>query len=73
MEVKTGAIKAIANLGKIKDATYSENYNYAIGLSNEPGSVFKIAGYLALFDDGFIKLTDSINSNHASAVLQVNF
>ncbi|HPH87484.1 MAG TPA: penicillin-binding protein, partial [Chitinophagales bacterium] len=68
MEVKTGAIKAIANLGKIKDATYSENYNYAIGLSNEPGSVFKIAGYLALFDDGFIKLTDSINSNHASAV-----
>ena len=68
MEVKTGAIKAIANLGKNKDATYSENYNYAIGLSNEPGSVFKIAGYLALFDDGFIKLTDSINSNHASAV-----
>ncbi len=68
MEVKTGAIKAIANLGKNKDATYSENYNYAIGLSNEPGSVFKIAGYLALFDDGLIKLTDSINSNHANAV-----
>jgi cell division protein FtsI (penicillin-binding protein 3) len=68
MEVKTGAIKAIANLGKTKDNSYAEIYNYALGLSNEPGSVFKAAGYLALFDDGFITPLDSINSNHASAV-----
>jgi len=68
MEVKTGAIKAIANLGKNKDGTYSENYNYALGLSNEPGSVFKMAGYLSLFDDGFITPLDSINTNHASGV-----
>lgn len=68
MEVKTGAIKAIANLGKNKDGNYSENYNYALGLSNEPGSVFKMAGYLALFDDGFITTSDSVNTNHASGV-----
>ena len=68
MEVKTGAIKAIANLGKTKDENYDEIYNYALGLSNEPGSVFKAAGYLALFDDGFITPLDSINTNHASAV-----
>jgi cell division protein FtsI (penicillin-binding protein 3) len=68
MEVKTGAIKAIANIGRNKNGIYSENYNYAIGMSNEPGSVFKMAGYLALFDDGFITLNDSINTNHASAV-----
>ncbi len=67
MEVKTGAIKAIANLGRTADSSYSENYNYALALSNEPGSVFKAAAYLALFDDGYLKLTDSINSNHASA------
>ncbi|MCB0507593.1 MAG: transpeptidase family protein [Bacteroidetes bacterium] len=67
MEVQTGAIKAIANLGKNKNETYSENFNYAIGLSNEPGSVFKTAGYLALFDDGYITLNDSINTNHATA------
>jgi cell division protein FtsI (penicillin-binding protein 3) len=66
MEVKTGAIKAIANLGKVKDG-YAENYNYALGLRNEPGSVFKTAGYLALFDDGYLTPLDSINSNHASA------
>ncbi len=67
MEVKTGAIKAIANLGKLKDGGYAEIYNHAIGLSNEPGSVFKTAGYLALFDDGYITPNDSINTNHASA------
>jgi len=67
MEVKTGAIKAIANLGKNKNGTYSETYNYAVGMGNEPGSVFKLAGYLALFDDGYITLNDSINTNHASA------
>lgn len=68
MEVKTGAIKAIANLGKNGDGNYSENYNYALGLSNEPGSVFKMAGYLSLFDDGFLSLTDSTNTNHATGV-----
>ena len=31
MEVKTGKIKAIANLGLVKDSAYSENYNYAAG------------------------------------------
>ncbi|HNI32234.1 MAG TPA: penicillin-binding protein [Chitinophagales bacterium] len=68
MEVKTGAIKAIANLGKNKSGSYSENYNYALGLSNEPGSVFKMAGYLSLFDDGFITTSDSINTNGARGV-----
>jgi cell division protein FtsI (penicillin-binding protein 3) len=67
MEVKTGAIKAIVNLGKNKDNTYSENYNNAIALRYEPGSVFKTAAYLALFDDGFITTSDSVNTNHASA------
>jgi len=67
MEVKTGAIKAIANLGKNKNGEYNETYNYAVGMGNEPGSVFKLAGYLALFDDNYITLEDSINTNHASA------
>lgn len=66
MEVKTGAIKAIANLGKTKNGEYAEIYNYAVGIRNEPGSVFKLAGYLSLFDDGFITLNDSINTNYAS-------
>ena len=31
MEVETGEIKAIANLGLKKDGTYAETYNYALG------------------------------------------
>ena len=42
MEVKTGKIKAIANLGRQDDGSYWEDLNYAISAS-EPGSTFKLA------------------------------
>ena len=35
--------------------------------STEPGSTFKLASYLALLDDGFIKLTDSVNISFGRA------
>lgn len=62
MEVKTGEIKAIANLKRDEDGVYSEAYNYAIGESAEPGSTFKIASLIALLEDGYIKLDDIINT-----------
>jgi cell division protein FtsI (penicillin-binding protein 3) len=61
MEVSTGAIKAIANLGVQKDGTYKEDYNYAIGDSREPGSTFKLASMLALLEDGYIQLHDTVD------------
>jgi cell division protein FtsI (penicillin-binding protein 3) len=54
MEVQTGKIKAIANLGRINDSTYAELMNYAVGEALEPGSTFKLASMLALFEDGYI-------------------
>jgi cell division protein FtsI (penicillin-binding protein 3) len=45
MEVKTGKIKAIANLGHKKDSLYWEDYNYAI-TPTEPGSTFKLVTML---------------------------
>jgi cell division protein FtsI (penicillin-binding protein 3) len=66
MEVKTGAIKAIANLGMKGDGTYGEIYNYAIGKRTEPGSTFKAASMLALLEDGHITPDDSVNINHGS-------
>ncbi len=53
MDVKTGAIKAIANLGVKKDGDLWEKYNYAIGTRIEPGSVFKLASVMALFEEGY--------------------
>jgi len=63
MEVKTGKIKAIANLGRNPDGTYTEKYNYAIGESAEPGSTFKLLSLLAALEDKKIKLTDSVNTH----------
>ncbi|WP_396155408.1 penicillin-binding protein [Flavobacterium sp.] len=53
METKTGKIKAISNLGKLKetDSTYFETENYAIKESHEPGSTFKLVDMIALLDD----------------------
>ena len=46
MEVETGNIKAIANLQRDKNGNYNESYNYALGYSTEPGSVFKLASLI---------------------------
>jgi len=60
MEVKTGKIKAISNVGKTSTGWY-EDYNYAVGIKVEPGSTFKLASMMALLEDEYIDLDDSID------------
>ncbi|MDC1204202.1 penicillin-binding protein 2, partial [Salibacteraceae bacterium] len=62
MEVATGEVKAIANLNKTKSGKYWETYNYAVGESTEPGSTFKLASLIAALEDGYIDLTDSVET-----------
>lgn len=64
MEVPTGEIKAISNLSKRKNGGYYENYNYAVGSqgSREPGSTFKLASMIALFEEANTSLYDSIDT-----------
>ncbi|MEA3503875.1 MAG: penicillin-binding protein [Bacteroidota bacterium] len=63
MEVHTGQIKAIANIGKDKNGNYNEIYNYAIGEASEPGSTFKLISYLAALEDGKLPdLNDTIDT-----------
>jgi cell division protein FtsI (penicillin-binding protein 3) len=66
MEVKTGAIKALANLGKIGDNRYAETYNYAVGPQGltDPGSTFKLASLMALFEETGLELTDQVNTGN---------
>lgn len=60
MEVKTGKVKAIANLGKRTDGTYWEDLNYAVRAS-EPGSTFKLATLLSLLEDKYVSLSNRVN------------
>jgi cell division protein FtsI (penicillin-binding protein 3) len=60
MEVSTGKVKAIANLGRKPDGSYWENLNYAIQ-ATEPGSTFKLATMLSLLEDNRIRLTDNVD------------
>jgi|AntAceMinimDraft_17_1070374.scaffolds.fasta_scaffold02477_3 cell division protein FtsI (penicillin-binding protein 3) len=64
MEVKTGYIKAIANIGKNNKGEYHELYNYAIGEKTDPGSTFKLASLMAAIEDGYVNLTDSVETGN---------
>lgn len=54
MEVQTGDVKAIVNLGRTSKNTYFEKLNYAVGESHEPGSTFKLMAMIAALEDGVI-------------------
>lgn len=60
MEVKTGKIKAIANLGLQPDGNFTEDLNYAIR-KTEPGSTFKLLTMLAVFEDKFTTVNGTVN------------
>jgi cell division protein FtsI (penicillin-binding protein 3) len=60
MEVKTGKIKAIANLGKISEGVYREDLNYAM-TPTEPGSTFKLVTLLSALEDGKVTLNSRVN------------
>lgn len=51
METRTGYVRAISNLGRNTDGTYSETVNYAVWESQEPGSTFKLPALVALLED----------------------
>jgi cell division protein FtsI (penicillin-binding protein 3) len=60
MECKTGAIRALSSLTRYRNGSISESYNHAVGTRVEPGSTFKLASILALFDDKKIKPDDIV-------------
>ncbi|MDI1257182.1 MAG: penicillin-binding protein [Flavobacterium sp.] len=69
METKTGAIKAISNLGRdSEDGAYYETVNYAVTEAHEPGSTFKLLDLIALLDDKKID-TSAVFDSHGGRVM----
>lgn len=66
MEVKTGAVKAIANLKRNPEGLYYEGYNYAIGESTEPGSTFKLPALMVALEHGYVDMGDIIDCGDGS-------
>lgn len=62
MEVKTGNVKAIVNLQRYDDGNFYEARNYALASLMEPGSTFKTASIMVGIDDGYIKVTDWVET-----------
>ncbi|MDH3697786.1 MAG: transpeptidase family protein [Flavobacteriaceae bacterium] len=62
METKTGAIKAISNLGRTEEGKYYERLNYAVGESHEPGSTFKLMSLVAALEDKVVDTSTVIDT-----------
>lgn len=62
MDVKTGFVRAVANLQLASDGEYYELYNHAIGTKEVPGSTFKLASLMAALEDDKINLDDTVNA-----------
>lgn len=62
METATGFIKAISNLSRRGDSTYVDDLNYAIRYKTDPGSTFKLATLMAVFEEANVSLNDPVET-----------
>ena len=61
MEVKTGKIRTLVNLGRQPDGSYWEDFNYAM-IPTEPGSTFKLTTLLSLLNDKMVTVDDIVDA-----------
>ena len=61
MEVKTGEIKAISNLGRIGMGNYAETKNFAVSDESEPGSTFKTLSMMIALEKGIVSPNDTVD------------
>ncbi|CAD0002525.1 MULTISPECIES: penicillin-binding protein [Flavobacterium] len=67
METETGHIKAISNLGRQEDGSYTETINYAVAESHEPGSTFKLVDLMAILEDK-VADTSTVYDSHGGII-----
>jgi cell division protein FtsI (penicillin-binding protein 3) len=68
IDVKSGEIKAVSNLGRTSLGTYYEKLNYAVGESHEPGSTFKVMAFMAALEDEVIDTSTVVDTKNGVKV-----
>ncbi|MDR1919158.1 MAG: transpeptidase family protein [Tannerellaceae bacterium] len=63
MEVKTGEVKAITNMGRTASG-YGEDRNRAVADLLEPGSTFKVASIMVALEDGVCRPEDIVETGN---------
>lgn len=64
MDVKTGEIKAIANLDRTSNGSYVEGNPNSFSYMSEPGSTFKTISLMVALEDGVVTPTDQFNAGN---------
>lgn len=64
MEVATGKIRAIVNLKRGEDGTYTDVYNYVVADRAEPGSTFKTVSLLSGLENEKFKADDTVETGN---------
>ncbi|WP_397364854.1 penicillin-binding protein [Olleya sp. R77988] len=68
MDVKSGEIRAISNLGKTESGYYYEKRNYAVYEAHEPGSTFKLMALMAALEDKKVDTSDVVDTGNGYKV-----
>ncbi len=64
MEVSTGEIKAITNMGRVREGVWTETKNHAVADEIEPGSTFKVASMIVALEDGVVTPNDTVDAGN---------
>ncbi len=69
MEVSTGKICAMANLGRNRNGELIEDYNHAIASNVEPGSTFKLLSLIALLENTDVSIDSKVDTKKGVDVI----
>jgi cell division protein FtsI (penicillin-binding protein 3) len=69
MATATGEIKAITNMGRIREGEWAEVKNYAVSDLSEPGSTFKVVSMMVALEDGTIRPDDPVDTGNGKAII----
>ncbi|MDR0546048.1 MAG: penicillin-binding protein [Dysgonamonadaceae bacterium] len=61
METATGEVKAITNMGRIREGVWSESRNFAVSDMSAPGSTFKMISMMVMLEDGVVSPDDPVD------------